>query len=183
MHNVVFLNSLPFINNASFSFLSVRQATSLFLLLFSKMLSKGYQVNLSILCDRWLKILTAQSASIHLFSRYLKLDKYYTIYSLYHVCIKDRCFQTVVLEKTLESPWDAKDQTFNPKRNQPWIFIGTTDAEAPILWPADIREKLTLWKRPWCWERLRAREGDGRGWDDWMASLTQQTWVWANSGR
>ena len=39
-------------------------------------------------------------------------------------------------------------------------------------------EELTPWKRPWCWERLKARgEGDSREWDDWMASLTQQTWV------
>ena len=38
-------------------------------------------------------------------------------------------------------------------------------------------------KRPWCWERLRAGgEGDNRGWDDWMASLTRWTWVWVNSG-
>ena len=44
--------------------------------------------------------------------------------------------------------------------------------------------ELTHWKRPWCWERLRAEgEGDYRGWDSWMASLTKQTWVWANSGR
>ena len=43
-------------------------------------------------------------------------------------------------------------------------------------------EELTHWKRPWCWERLRAgREGDDRGWDGWMASLTQFTWVWVNS--
>ena len=42
---------------------------------------------------------------------------------------------------------------------------------------------LTNLKRPWCWERLRAGgEGDDRGWDSWMASLTQWTWVWANSG-
>ena len=42
----------------------------------------------------------------------------------------------------------------------------------------------TLWKRPWCWERLRAgKEGDDRGWDGWMASPTQWAWVWANSGR
>ena len=42
----------------------------------------------------------------------------------------------------------------------------------------------THWKRPWCWERLRgAGEGDDRGWDGWMASPTQWTWTWANSGR
>ena len=44
-------------------------------------------------------------------------------------------------------------------------------------------EELTYWKRPWCWARLRAGgEGDNRGWDGWMASLTQWTWVWASSG-
>ena len=44
-------------------------------------------------------------------------------------------------------------------------------------------EELTHWKRPWCWERLRAGgEGDDRGWDGWMASLTRWPWVWVNSG-
>ena len=44
-------------------------------------------------------------------------------------------------------------------------------------------EELTPWKRPWCWERLKAGgEGDNRGWDGWMASPTQWTWVWVNSG-
>ena len=43
-------------------------------------------------------------------------------------------------------------------------------------------EEPTHWKRPWCWERLRAGgEGGNRGWDGWMASLTQWIWVWANS--
>ena len=43
-------------------------------------------------------------------------------------------------------------------------------------------EELTHWKRPWCWERLKAgREGSDRGLDGWMASLTQWTWVWVNS--
>ena len=44
-------------------------------------------------------------------------------------------------------------------------------------------EQLIYWKRPWCWERLKAGlEGDDRGWDGWMASPTQWTWVWVNSG-
>ena len=44
-------------------------------------------------------------------------------------------------------------------------------------------EELTHWKRPWSWERLKAGgEGDNRGWDGWMASPTQWTWVWVNSG-
>ena len=44
-------------------------------------------------------------------------------------------------------------------------------------------EELTHWKRPWCWERLKAGgEGDDRRWDGWMASPTRWTWVWASSG-
>ena len=98
---------------------------------------------------------------------------------------KNWCFWTVVLEKTLESPLDYKEiQPVHPKGDQPWVFIGRTDVEAetPILWPPD-GEELTHLKRPWCWERLRAGgEGDDRGWDGWMASPTQWTWVWVNSG-
>ena len=44
-------------------------------------------------------------------------------------------------------------------------------------------EEPTRSKRPWCWERLKAGEGDNRGWDGWMALSIQWTWVWANSGR
>ena len=45
-------------------------------------------------------------------------------------------------------------------------------------------EQLTQWKRPWCWERLKAKGEEGsRGWDGWMASPNQWIWVWANSGR
>ena len=55
---------------------------------------------------------------------------------------KNWCFQIVVLEKTLESPTDSKVKPVHPKRNQPWIFIGRTDAEAPILWPPDAKSQL-----------------------------------------
>ena len=52
-----------------------------------------------------------------------------------------------------------------------------------ILWPPD-EKKWLIWKdRHWFWERWKAgREGHDRGWDGWMASRTQQTWVWVNSG-
>ena len=55
------------------------------------------------------------------------------------------CFQIVVLEKTLESPLNCKEiKPVNPKENQPWIFIGRTDAEAeaPILWLPDAKSRL-----------------------------------------
>ena len=60
------------------------------------------------------------------------------------------CFWTVVLEKTLESPLDCKEnQPVHPKGNQPWIFIGRTDAEAeiPKFWPPDVKSWL-IWKGP-----------------------------------
>ena len=56
------------------------------------------------------------------------------------------CFRTVVLEKTLESPLNCKEiKPVNPKGNQTWIFIGRTDAEAeaPIVWPPDVKSQLT----------------------------------------
>ena len=97
---------------------------------------------------------------------------------------KNGCFWTVVLEKTLENPLDCREvQPVHPKGDQAWIFIGRTDVEAgtPILWPPDA--ELTHWKRSWWWDRLKAGgEGDDRGWDGWMASLTRWTLVWVNSG-
>ena len=95
------------------------------------------------------------------------------------------CFWTVVLEKTLESPLDCKEiRPVHPKVDQSWVFFGRTDANAatPILWPPHGKSWL-IWKRPWCWEGLGAGgEGDNRGWDGWMTSLTRCTWVWVDSG-
>ena len=92
-----------------------------------------------------------------------------------------------LLEKTLESSLDYKEiKPVNPKRNQCWIFIARTDAEveAPIFWSPDVKNWLISSQFPnfQCWERLKARgEGDDRGWDDWMASTSRWTWVWASS--
>ena len=100
--------------------------------------------------------------------------------------LRNWCFWTVVLEKTLESPLDCREiQPVHPKGDQSWILIGRTDAEAetPILWPPDVKKWLILKERPWCWERLKVGgEGDDRGWDGWMSSPTQGTGVWVNSG-
>ena len=67
--------------------------------------------------------------------------------------------------------------------DQSWVFTGRTDAKAetPILWPPHAKSWLT--GKDWCWEGLgTGGEGDDRGWDGWMASLTRWTWVWVNSG-
>ena len=93
------------------------------------------------------------------------------------------CFWTMVLEKTLESPLDWKEvQAVHPKGDQSWVFIGRPDAEAetPILWPPDGKSWL-ISKDPdggkdWGQEEKGATE------DGWMASLTQWTWIWVDSG-
>ena len=99
--------------------------------------------------------------------------------------LKNWCFWTVVLEKTLENPLDSKEiKPVHPKGNQLWIFIGRTDAEAEalILCPPDVKSWL-----------IRKDQDAGKDWreeekgmtwqDGWMASPTQWTWVWANFGR
>ena len=94
------------------------------------------------------------------------------------------CFWTEVLEKTLESPLDSKEiQPVHSKRDQSWVFFGRNDAKAktPVLWPPHVKSWLI--GKDWCWEGLGAGgEGDHRGWDGWMVSPTQWTWVWVNSG-
>ena len=100
---------------------------------------------------------------------------------------KNWCFWTVVLEKTLESPLDSEEiKPVHPKGNQSWLFIGRTDAEAetPILWPPDVKKWL-IGKNLDAGKGILLKvggEGDERGWDSWMASPTQWTWVWVNSG-
>ena len=98
--------------------------------------------------------------------------------------LKNWCFWTVVLEKTLESPLDCTEiQAVHSEGDQPWDFFRRNDAEAetPVLWPPHAKSWLI--GRLWCWEGLGAGgEGDGRGWDGWMASLTLWTWVWVKSG-
>ena len=86
-------------------------------------------------------------------------------------------------EDSWESLRQQGDQTSQSKGNQSWVFIGRADveAESPILWPPDAKNWL-IWKDPDASERLKAGgEGDDRGWDGWMASPTQWTWVWVNS--
>ena len=87
--------------------------------------------------------------------------------------LKTWCFQIVVLEKTLESPLDCKEiKPINPKANQSWIFIGRTDAEAeaPILWPPEMKSQL-VGKDPNA-EKDWRHEEKGMTEDGCMTSLT-----------
>ena len=113
--------------------------------------------------------------------------------------MKNWCFWTMVLEKTLDSPLDCKEfQPVHPKGNQSWEFIGSIDAEdeTPILWSCDVKswliwcEELTHLTRPWWWKRLKAGgEGDSRmrcldGITDLMdMSLSKpRSWWWTQGG-
>ena len=79
----------------------------------------------------------------------------------------------MVLEKTLESPLDYEEfKPVNRKENQPWIFIGRTDAEAPILWPPDVKSQL-IRKDPdagkdWEQEEKGTTEEEMVGWHHWL---------------
>ena len=85
--------------------------------------------------------------------------------------LKNWCFWTVVLEKTLESPLDCKEiQPVHPKVDQSWMFIGRTgvEAETPILWPPDMKNWL-IWKAPdagkdWGQEEKGMTEDEMAGW-------------------
>ena len=81
---------------------------------------------------------------------------------------KNWCFWTVVLEKTLESPLDCKESTpVSPKGKQSWIFTGRTDAEAPVLWPPDMKNRL-IGKDPEA----------GKDWRQEKKGTTQDEMVW-----
>ena len=99
---------------------------------------------------------------------------------------KNWWLQTVVLERTPQSPLDSKDiKLVNPKGDQPWTFTRRTDAEAeaPVFWSYDVNRQL-IGKVPdtgkdWRQKEKRASEKKMAGWHHWML----WTWTWANSER
>ena len=98
--------------------------------------------------------------------------------------LKNWCFWIAVLEKTLESPLHCKEiQQVHSKGHQSWLVIGRTDFEVatPILWPPDAKSWL-IWKDLDAGKDWGQEEKEMRGWNGWMASPTQRTWVWVNSG-
>ena len=97
--------------------------------------------------------------------------------------LKNWCFQTVVLEKTLESHLDCKEiQPVPPKEIRPKYSLEGLMLKLKLQYFGHLMWRTDSLQRPWCWERLRAGgERDNRGWDGWIASPTQWTWVWVNS--
>ena len=98
-------------------------------------------------------------------------------------CQRINAFELRCWRRPLRVPWTTRRSNqsilreINPEYHwKDWCWSSNT----LTTW----YEELTHLKRPWYWERLKSGgEGDGRGWDGWIASLTQWTWVWANSGR
>ena len=93
-------------------------------------------------------------------------------------------FELWCWRRLLRVPWTAR--RFNQsilKEISPGCSLEGLMLKLKLQYFGHLIWRLTHLKRPWCWERLRAGgEGDDRGWDGWMASLTQWTWVWVNSG-
>ena len=99
-------------------------------------------------------------------------------------CQRIDAFELWCWRRLLRVPWLQGNPTSQSKRKsaltihwKDWCWSWNSNTLASI-W-----EDLTHWKRPWCWERLKAGgEGDNGGWDGWMASQTRWTWVWVSSG-
>ena len=89
-------------------------------------------------------------------------------------------FELWCLRRLLRVPWPARRSNQSSVLNIHWKdWCWSWNSNTLPTWC----EELTRWKRPWCWERLKAGgEGDDRRWDGWMSSPTRWTWVWANSG-
>ena len=92
-------------------------------------------------------------------------------------------FELQCWRRLLRVPWSQRDPTSPSYRRsvlgvhwKDWCWSWNSNTLATWC------KELTHLKRPWCWERLKAGEGDDRGWDGCMASLTQWTWVWVDSG-
>ena len=101
---------------------------------------------------------------------------------------KAECWRVDAFElcwkRLLRVPWTAKRSNQSIlKEISPEYSLEGQRLKLKFQYLATWWEELTYLKRPWCWERLKVGgEGDNRGWDGWMASQTQWTWVWVNSG-
>ena len=101
------------------------------------------------------------------------------------VCWRIDAFELWCWRRLLRDPWTARRSNQSIlKEISPGCPLEGLMLKLKLQSLATWCKELTHLKWPWCWERLQAgREGDDRGWDGWMASLTQWAWVWVNSRR
>ena len=97
-------------------------------------------------------------------------------------CRRTDAFELWCWRRLLRVPWTAsRSKQSILKEISPGISLEGMMLKLKLQYSSC--EELTHWKRLWCWEGLAVGgEGDDRGWDGWMASLTRWTWVWVNSG-
>ena len=99
--------------------------------------------------------------------------------------LKNWCFWTVMLQKTLRVPWaigrsnQSVLKEINPEYSSEGLML-----KLKLRYFGNLMRRTDTLERPWCWEKLKAGgERDDRGWDGWMASLTQWIWGWESPGR
>ena len=99
-------------------------------------------------------------------------------------CWRIDAFELWCWRKLLRVPWTARRSNQSIlKEISPEYSLEELMLKLKLQYFGHLMWGMTHWKRPWCWERFKAGgEGDDRGWDGWMASPTQWTWVWVNSG-
>ena len=99
-------------------------------------------------------------------------------------CQRINAFELWCWRRLLRVPWTARRSNQSIlKEISPGCSLEGMILKLKLQYLATSGEELTHWKRLWCWEGLGAGgEGDNRGWDGWMVSLTRWTWVWVNSG-
>ena len=97
-------------------------------------------------------------------------------------CQRTDAFELRCWRRLLRVPWTAKRSNQSIlKEIIPEYSLEALMLKLTLQYLATWCEELTHWKRCWCWESLKAGEGDDRGWDGWIALPTQWTWVWVSS--
>ena len=98
-------------------------------------------------------------------------------------CQRIDAFELLYWRRCLRVPWTARRSNQSIlKEISPGCSLEGLMLKLKLQYFGHLMQELTHLRRPWCWERLRVGgEGDDRGWDGWMASLTQWTWVWVDS--
>ena len=99
-------------------------------------------------------------------------------------CRRIDAFELWCWRRLLRVPWTIRRSNQSIlKEISPEYLLEELMLKLKLQYFGHLMWEVTHWKRPWCWERLRAGgEGDNRGWEGWMASATQWTWVWVSSG-
>ena len=92
-------------------------------------------------------------------------------------------FELWCWRRLLRVPWTARRSNQSIlKEISPGCSLEGLMLKLKLQYFGHLIKGLTHWKRPWCWQKLKEEEEDDRGWNGWMASLTQWAWVWVNSG-